>query len=234
MEINRYAKSCEPLLFDLLIDEGDEWIDYHGPAGRGKYIKTPETSTTYIACDESLAVGYVRCREDDGFGVYIYDLLVRKSYRGKQIGKMLMERVCRDFPDQPVYVMSDIDPFYEKLKLNISAVVISSAELIDTLNNAPYWWDADGESKHNAIFVIPPTTADGVIKEVGQAKPEYEKIGSCGKVIFWSAPIKTFSRTRWLKIVGTPVYNEVTIRNANTVKKLAERCREAPARRQER
>lgn len=26
-----------------------------------------------------------------------------------------MERVCQDFPDQPVYVMSDVDSYYEKL-----------------------------------------------------------------------------------------------------------------------
>jgi len=114
---------------------------------------------------------------------------------------------------------------FEKFKLKISVVVISSTELIETLNNAPDWWDFDNESKHNAIFVIPPTTVDEVIKEVGEAKPEYEKISSSSKVIFWSAPIKTISRTRWLKIVGKPVYNEVTIRNANTVKNLAERCR---------
>jgi ribosomal protein S18 acetylase RimI-like enzyme len=59
--------------------------------------------------------GYARCREDDGFGVYIYDLLVRKTHRGKPIGKALMERVLNDFPNQPIYVMSDVDPYYEKL-----------------------------------------------------------------------------------------------------------------------
>jgi GNAT superfamily N-acetyltransferase len=42
-------------------------------------------------------------------------LLVRKSYRGRNIGKILMERVCRDFPGQTVYVMSDVDLYYEKL-----------------------------------------------------------------------------------------------------------------------
>jgi predicted N-acetyltransferase YhbS len=46
---------------------------------------------------------------------YVYDLLVRKSYRGNQIGKNLMERMCQGFPNQPVYVMSDVDPYYEKL-----------------------------------------------------------------------------------------------------------------------
>ena len=85
------------------------------PVGRDKYIKALESSITYIACDETLICGYVRCREDDGFGVYVHDLLVRKNHRGRQIGKSLMERVCQDFPDQPVYVMSDIDQYYEKL-----------------------------------------------------------------------------------------------------------------------
>jgi len=84
-------------------------------AGRDKYIKALESSITYIACDENLVCGYARCREDDGFGVYVYDLLVRKTHRGRQIGKSLMERVCQDFPDQPVYVMSDVDTYYEKL-----------------------------------------------------------------------------------------------------------------------
>ncbi len=115
MEIRKFSKADESLLFDLLVDEGDEWSDYHGPAGRDKYIKALESSITYIACDKALVCGFARCREDDGFGVYIYDLLVRKSYRGRNIGKILMERVCRDFPGQTVYVMSDVDLYYEKL-----------------------------------------------------------------------------------------------------------------------
>ena len=115
MEIRKYSNKEESILFDLLEDEGDEWADYHGPAGRHKYIKALESSITYIACHENLACGYVRCREDDGFGVYVYDLLVRKSYRGRQLGKTLIDRICHDFPDQTVYVMSDEDPYYEKL-----------------------------------------------------------------------------------------------------------------------
>ena len=60
-----------------------DWIDYHGPVGRSKYIKALESSITYIAYDENLVCGYVRCREDDGFGVYVYDLLVIITHRGK-------------------------------------------------------------------------------------------------------------------------------------------------------
>jgi len=113
----------------------------------------------------------------------------------------------------------------QKFNLDLSLMIISAEDLIDALRNAPEWWDADIESKHNAIFVIPPTTVEEVILEVGQAKPEYEKIGSYGRVIFWSAPLKTFSRTRWAKITGKSVYSCVTIRNSNTAKKLAELCK---------
>ena len=116
------------------------------------------------------------------------------------------------------------DLILKKFDLEVTLMIISSEDLIDALSNAPEWWDKDSESKHNAIFVIPPTTVEEVIMEVGQAKPEYEKIGSYGRVIFWSAPLKTFSRTRWSKITGKSVYNCVTIRNSNTAKKLAELC----------
>jgi ribosomal protein S18 acetylase RimI-like enzyme len=115
MKIIIYCKDDESLLFDLLVDEGEEWSDYHSLEGRDKYIKALETSIVYIAIVDDLICGYIRCREDDGFGVYIYDLLVRKSYRGRNIGKILMDKLCQDYPSQPIFVMSDIDPYYEKL-----------------------------------------------------------------------------------------------------------------------
>lgn len=115
MNIKRYSKDEEALLFDLLLDEGEEWSDYHSLEGRDKYIKAIESSIVYIAIEDEMICGYIRCRDDDGFGIYIYDLLARESYRGREIGKLLMERLCIDFPNQLIYVMSDIDLYYEKL-----------------------------------------------------------------------------------------------------------------------
>lgn len=115
--------------------------------------------------------------------------------------------------------------FFEHFGFFISFMIIKTDELIDSLKNAPEWWDKDKESKHNALFVIPPATVNEIIAEVGEAKPEYENVGTYGNVIFWSAPLKTFSRTRWSKIVGKSAYDMVTIRNSNTVKKLAELCK---------
>lgn len=113
----------------------------------------------------------------------------------------------------------------EKFRLDISVMVISAEDLYDGLKNAPDWWDNDKESKHNVMFVIPPATVEEVYLQVGEIKPEYEKVSHFNRIIFWSAPIKTFSRTRWSKVVGSAAYNSITIRNANTVKKLMELCR---------
>lgn len=115
MNIRKYCSADESLLFELLIDEGEDWSEYHGPQGRDKYLKALVASLVLIAHDKTGLCGYIRCRDDNGFGIYVYDLLVRKSHRGYEIGKKLIERICQDFPDQPVYVMSDIDTYYEKL-----------------------------------------------------------------------------------------------------------------------
>ncbi len=105
-------------------------------------------------------------------------------------------------------------------QLNISIFVISYNDFLSAFNNAPSWWGQDKDSKHNAIFILPPITVEEVFREVGAIKPEYEKVDYYDRVVFWSAPIKTFSRTRWSKIVGSSVYKNITIRNANTVKKI--------------
>lgn len=112
------------------------------------------------------------------------------------------------------------DAIADNFKLNIPVAILSAQSLSDALQNAPEWWGTLPESKHNAIFVIPPATPEAIMKQAGDSKPEYEQVAFFGQVIFWSAPMKTFSRTRWSKIVGTAAYGSVTIRNANTARKL--------------
>ena len=107
-------------------------------------------------------------------------------------------------------------------QMDIPVAVISAQALTDALAHAPPWWNAGKESKHNAIFVIPPATPEDVCVQVGEIKPEYEQVDVYGPVIFWSAPMKTLSRTRWSKVVGSAAYGSITIRNANTALKLAE------------
>jgi uncharacterized protein (DUF1697 family) len=65
-------------------------------------------------------------------------------------------------------------------------------------------------------------TAAEIVSHVGAVKEEYENVAYHGRVIFWSAPMATFSRTRWSKISkDKSMYRAITVRNANTALKLA-------------
>jgi ribosomal protein S18 acetylase RimI-like enzyme len=115
MEIKKYTVKDEAKLRELLLDEGDDWSCYSDENAFGKYKQALISSLSYVGYEGVSLCGYVRCRDDDGFGIYVYDLLVKKSFRGRSFGRMLMERVCADHPSDTVYVMSGVDGYYEKL-----------------------------------------------------------------------------------------------------------------------
>lgn len=107
--------------------------------------------------------------------------------------------------------------------LFVPVFVISAVDLIEAVQNAPAWWDKAPDTKHNAIFVIPPMTVADIFDQMGATNEAYERAAHYGNVIFWSAPLSAFSRTRFSKIVkDKAMYAATTIRNANTTRKLAE------------
>lgn len=114
------------------------------------------------------------------------------------------------------------DILENKFGFSIKVALIDDNTLKEALEHAPDWWGDDPNSKHNAIFIIQPATSEEVIESAGKIKPEYEQLSSYKDIIFWSAPMETFSHTRWSKVTGTKAYKNITIRNANTTKKLLE------------
>lgn len=114
MEIKIYQKEMELKLFELLKSEGEDWGDYTSESVRAQYYKAIESSIVYVYLEEDDLIAYIRCKDDSGFGVYVYDLLVRQDKRGSQIGKKLIEYVKEEYKNQSIYIMSDVDPYYEK------------------------------------------------------------------------------------------------------------------------
>jgi uncharacterized protein (DUF1697 family) len=119
----------------------------------------------------------------------------------------------------------------EDFDIHIPVCVISVADLTDALCHAPDWWNMASDTRHDAFFVIPPATAEQIVAHIGQIKQEYESLAYHGRVIFWSAPMSTFSRTRVSKIIpkDKAVYHAITVRNANTTLKLVELAGETRA-----
>ncbi len=115
MEIIQYKKCNEKQMIQLLKKHGEEWSCYWHDSVVEKYKKALETSITFLAYEHKELVGFIRCLDDCGFYIYICDLLVDQDYRGKSIGKKLMDFVVENYSTHVVYVMSDVDEYYKKL-----------------------------------------------------------------------------------------------------------------------
>ena len=106
--------------------------------------------------------------------------------------------------------------------LDIPVFVILKEELEDILRNAPEWWgDENKEIYDNLIFMMPPATFAEVFNQIGEPKEELEKIRDYKEVVFWSFSRKDYQKTNWWsKTASTSISKKLTIRTANTVKKI--------------
>lgn len=105
---------------------------------------------------------------------------------------------------------------------DIPVLVISREMLVDILQNAPDWWDNDNkEIYHNLIFIMPPANFSDVYSEIGEPNKELENIKGYKDVIFWSFSRKDYQKTNWWsKTASANISTKLTIRTANTVRKI--------------
>lgn len=106
--------------------------------------------------------------------------------------------------------------------LNIPVFVIAMEELEDILSQAPDWWGNDNKEIYdNLIFIISPAVFADVLKEIGEPKENLEKIQNYKNVVFWSFNRKEYQKTNWWpKTASTSIGKNLTIRTANTIKKV--------------
>ena len=109
----------------------------------------------------------------------------------------------------------------ERFGFKVVIMVISADDLRDAIDHAPKWW-ADGtkDVRNDAIFVIPPTTAEEVLAEIQKKTSTVDMLASHGRVIFWSLPMADYNKSVVPKIIGTPMYRRFTMRSSTTARKL--------------
>ncbi|MEQ9188320.1 MAG: GNAT family N-acetyltransferase [Cryomorphaceae bacterium] len=112
IEIKKYNHSKEyHQILEILKSEGEEWKDYFG----SNYQEVLKQSITYVAYTNNELCGYSRSINDCGLYIWVIDLIVDKTYRGNSIGKRLIECLLSEYPNHDIFVMSDVDGYYEKL-----------------------------------------------------------------------------------------------------------------------
>lgn len=111
----------------------------------------------------------------------------------------------------------------DTFQLDIPVYLTTIDELTLILENAPDWWGSKEKKTYdNGIFIIPPTTYQDVFNEIGEVNPNYEKIDHYQEIIYWTFELKSYSKTNWIKTASSSINDKVTIRTANTIRKLIE------------
>lgn len=124
--------------------------------------------------------------------------------------------------EQKVLVDKIVGMINENFGLEIPVFVILQEELDERLNHAPNWWGTDNKEIYdNMIFLMPPLSYDEFYAQIGNPKEEYEKAYHYKNVVFWSFDRKCYQKTNWWsKTASADVKDKITIRTANTVKKI--------------
>ena len=129
---------------------------------------------------------------------------------------------CADIDDKEGLSNEIRSMIKEYFGFDIPIFCISKEELEDILQNAPDWWGNENKEIYdNLIFIMPPATFSDVFNEIGEPKEELEKIRNYKDVIFWSFSRKDYQKTNWWsKTASSKISDRITIRTANTVRKI--------------
>ena len=106
-------------------------------------------------------------------------------------------------------------------KLGCKVVVRSLSEMASLIENLPRDWNGDTQWKYNVIFLRHSIDSETVLEQLGP-KPEIEKVVYYPGTLLWSARISDMSRTTMQKLSSQKLFQDMTVRNTNTTRKLYE------------
>jgi uncharacterized protein (DUF1697 family) len=105
-------------------------------------------------------------------------------------------------------------------KYEAKLVIISHKELKEIVNEAPRGFGKDAETyRYDVIFLKEPLTSKEAMKSVS-VKEGVDSVHAGKEALYFSRLIAKASSSHLAKIVGLPVYQNMTIRNWNTTTKL--------------
>lgn len=123
---------------------------------------------------------------------------------------------------QDVLVKQISEAIWQKFQLDIPVFVLPQTELSDILDHAPEWWDSGDRSRYdNMIFMLPPLTYEELCQQLGAPNEELETVQPYKCAVFWTFDRVKYQKTNWwAKTANCAARMQITIRTANTLKKL--------------
>jgi len=108
----------------------------------------------------------------------------------------------------------------------VAVVLRDLAEMKKLVAKIPDEWVTDKDWRCDVMFLWPEYDRKAVLKEF-PINPEIEDVRYLPGAVVWHIAARDVTKSRRSKMFGTPLYRGLSIRNVNTVRKLAQLMAEA-------
>lgn len=112
-----------------------------------------------------------------------------------------------------------------KFGFPVDTLVKSREEIRVILKALPQSLTNDATMKADVMFLWPSVDDKSVLDQL-KIKPDLDQVIYVKGAVIWSAKRDDVGKSGMLKIIGTPLYAQMTIRNCNTARKLFEKMNE--------
>lgn len=104
--------------------------------------------------------------------------------------------------------------------LNLDILVLPIAKFKNIASNLPDEWANNEQQKCDILFLWDTINSPQIVEQL-KPRADIDNVFYVDGAVIWSVDRKNIGRSSLLKIVGTDIYKQITIRNCNTVRKLA-------------
>ncbi|MBT2569613.1 DUF1697 domain-containing protein [Planococcus sp. ISL-110] len=102
----------------------------------------------------------------------------------------------------------------------INVLIYSSEEVREITEAIPENWSNDSQMKSGVLFLWQDVDGEDVLDGL-VTKPGIDRVSYVPGAILWSVDREQVTKSGTVKIIGSALYRRVTVRNVNTVRKIA-------------
>jgi uncharacterized protein (DUF1697 family) len=130
--------------------------------------------------------------------------------------------IFKDSRRKPATIISALEKAIEQdFGFQIKLLIRDLAAIRKTIKALPDSWTNDNSMKCDVMFLWDGFDRKDVLDDL-KIKPDIEDVVYVPGAIIWRVDRPNVTRSGMIKLVGTELYKGMTIRNCNTVRKLAE------------
>lgn len=107
----------------------------------------------------------------------------------------------------------------QHFELSIKVLIRNIIEMQAVLAALPEAWQNNTEMKSDVLFLWEDIDEEHVLEKL-TIKPDFDRVIYIPGAILWSVDRKNAAKSGLSRIIGTALYQQVTIRNVNTTRKI--------------